>query len=304
MNNKSFTLIELLVVIVIIGILAGVIMISTSSSIDKANFAKAQTFSNTVQNELLSNLVSEWTFDEGTNQAINRVATNDDVKDSWGNNHGILTGTLILKSEQNCVTGKCLESDGLTNNCFSVGQDAYANDLAIQGNITIGLWFHSHLAPSNGSSLISQRVARDTYITHGRGITIINDNLRLWSRDKDHIWQEINESFQHNIWNYVVLIQNGNMLTAYLNGKKVTAKNMNGNMSGSYYGYFRIGNYTNSNYLYDGLIDDVRIYNTALSSAQIKQNYITGLNSMLSNGNISKEGYNERINNLAYNNNE
>ena len=41
-NNKSFTLIELLVVIVIIGILAGVIMISTSSSIDKANFAKAK----------------------------------------------------------------------------------------------------------------------------------------------------------------------------------------------------------------------------------------------------------------------
>ena len=34
-KQKSFTLIELLVVIVIIGILAGVIMISTSSSIDK-----------------------------------------------------------------------------------------------------------------------------------------------------------------------------------------------------------------------------------------------------------------------------
>jgi len=66
-KNKSFTLIELLVVIVIIGILAGVIMISTSSSIDKANFAKAQTFSNTVQEELLLNLVSEWTFDNSSN---------------------------------------------------------------------------------------------------------------------------------------------------------------------------------------------------------------------------------------------
>ena len=36
-NNKSFTLIEILVTIVIIGILAGVIMISTSSSINKAH---------------------------------------------------------------------------------------------------------------------------------------------------------------------------------------------------------------------------------------------------------------------------
>ncbi|MGI6341031.1 MAG: type II secretion system protein [Minisyncoccales bacterium] len=41
-KNKSFTLIELLVVIVIIGILAGVIMISTSSSIQKANIAKVK----------------------------------------------------------------------------------------------------------------------------------------------------------------------------------------------------------------------------------------------------------------------
>jgi len=37
-----------------------------------------------------------------------------------------------------------------------------------------------------------------------------------------------------------------------------------------------------------------------LSSAEIKQNYIAGLNSMLSNGNISKQEYNERINELAY----
>ncbi len=51
------------------------------------------------------------------------------------------------------------------------------------------------------------------------------------------------------------------------------------------------------------MIDDVRIYNAALSSAQIKQNYIAGLNSMLANGNISKQEYNERINNLAYNDN-
>jgi len=38
-KNKSFTLIEILIVIVIIGILAGVIMISTSSSIDKTKDA-------------------------------------------------------------------------------------------------------------------------------------------------------------------------------------------------------------------------------------------------------------------------
>ena len=51
---------------------------------------------------------------------------------------------------------------------------------------------------------------------------------------------------------------------------------------------------------FKGLVDDFRIYNAALSTAQIKQNYIVGLNSLLANGNISKEEYNQRLNNLAY----
>ena len=76
MKNKSFTLIELLVVIVIIGILAGVIMISTSSSIDKANMAKVMTFSESLNNSMLLNLISEWNFDEAP------VGTA--VKDDWG----------------------------------------------------------------------------------------------------------------------------------------------------------------------------------------------------------------------------
>ncbi|MDD4662200.1 MAG: prepilin-type N-terminal cleavage/methylation domain-containing protein, partial [Candidatus Pacebacteria bacterium] len=83
--NKSFTLIELLVVIVIIGILAGVIIVSTSSSINKANLAKAQSFSNTVQNELLLNLVSEWSFDNSSNIG----------EDTWGNNDGTVYGSPV-----------------------------------------------------------------------------------------------------------------------------------------------------------------------------------------------------------------
>ncbi|MDD4661943.1 MAG: type II secretion system protein, partial [Candidatus Pacebacteria bacterium] len=106
MKTKSFTLIELLVVIVIIGILAGVIIVSTSSSINKANLAKAQSFSNTVQNELLLNLVSEWTFDEGG------------AEDTWGNNDATLgdgaTSTTYptLVTGDNCISGSCMSFDG------------------------------------------------------------------------------------------------------------------------------------------------------------------------------------------------
>jgi len=48
-----------------------------------------------------------------------------------------------------------------------------------------------------------------------------------------------------------------------------------------------------------GSIDDVRIYGAALSSTQIKQNYIAGLDNLLLSKAISKEEYDLRLNELA-----
>ncbi|EKD58873.1 MAG: hypothetical protein ACD_56C00036G0005 [uncultured bacterium] len=47
-NKKGFTLIELLITIAIIGILAGVILVSTSTSRTKANIAKAKSDINSI----------------------------------------------------------------------------------------------------------------------------------------------------------------------------------------------------------------------------------------------------------------
>ncbi|MDD2496018.1 MAG: type II secretion system protein [Tissierellia bacterium] len=129
MKSKSFTLIELLVVIVIIGILAGVIMISTSSSITKANLAKAQAFSSTVQNELLLNLVSEWTFDNIANIG----------EDTWANNDGIISGDPQIVNND-CIFGKCLELDGDDYIDYSLN-----NNLRLTGSQTTSFWYKYNL---------------------------------------------------------------------------------------------------------------------------------------------------------------
>jgi len=128
MKQKSFTLIELLVVIVIIGILAGVIMISTSSSIDKANIAKAQTFSNTVQEELLSNLVSEWTFDNALNIG----------EDTWGNNNGTVNGNPQIDTK--CVFNKCLKFDG--DGDYVTVTTSEGDQLDFRNSMTFSLWIN------------------------------------------------------------------------------------------------------------------------------------------------------------------
>jgi len=301
-KNKSFTLIELLVVIVIIGILAGVIMISTSSSIDKANFAKAQAFSSTVQNELLSNLVSEWTFDEGTNQTINRTATNDDVKDTWGSNNGTVNGNPQIKGGTDCVSGRCLEFDG-SGDYIRITYNDILN-ITTKGSIFIwvkgnsqsnrGIFAHYDMAASQRSWLMR---ADD-----------LNFSMYLSNNGSSYSTRTvIDKKVFDNNWHLIGFTFNAGILKMYIDGI-MSNYTENGTLGSSLFkslSDITIGCRLDNNSLnspFTGRVDEGRIYNAALSSSQVKQNYIAGLNSMLANGNISKEDYNERINVLAYDN--
>ena len=282
-KNKSFTLIELLVVIVIIGILAGVIMISTSSSIDKANFAKAQAFSSTVQNELLSNLVSEWTFDE--------PEVSGKTPDSWGNSDGTVNGAV--QTANNCVFRKCYSFNG-TSDFINIGS---ANSLKLENSGTIIIWIY----PTSFTGL------RVFYGSSGGADVDKTPYFRL-EGGKPHAYlgngTNINyvacsdNSLELNNWAFITISWDGTKINSYYNAN-IKSQNQTYPIRFTADTYF-IGKPSQVDRNFAGLIDDVRVYNAALSTSQIKQNYIAGLDSMLSNGTISKEEYNERINNLAY----
>ena len=265
MQNKSFTLIELLVVIVIIGILAGVIIVSVSSSINKANFAKAQSFSNTVQNELLGDLVSEWTFDNPSLPG----------EDTWGNNDGIVSGaTYVPKANGECVYGGCMIFDGNDYiDCGELGNPAHG---------TIALW--ALKTDTAERYLLDGRGGGNGYlITHYDGYDVNFYGLIHWN------------GLEINKWNFIVVAVNPTETKLYVNGDfKASGNGLSINFSS-----VKIGaRYTNSSFFL-GLIDDVRIYNEALSSSQIREQYIAGINSLLANNNISKEEYNQRIESLS-----
>jgi len=296
MNNKSFTLIELLVVIVIIGILAGVIMISTSSSIDKASFARGKAFSSTVRNELLSNLLSEWTFDNSSNRG----------EDSWGNNDGaVLAGSptfLTGLAEGECIFGGCVSFDGDDN--INLVEDSLNN---------VSDWTISFFVKANNAGYI-----------YTEGIQAATLQLKInpegtiyistWNYDRVGNWLPVTSNViisNLDEWNHVALsLKDGGVsigdLKFYINGQLKDFKTgqkeyhsstryaMIGDNIGAYHSTPQSHSY------FDGFLDEFRIYNIALSLSQIKQNYIAGLNSMLVSGNISKDEYNERINKLAY----
>jgi len=284
MKNKSFTLIELLVVIVIIGILAGVIMISTSSSIDKASFAKAQAFSSSIQESLLSNLISEWTFDEGL--TMSGDATNDDVKDLWGNNNGDVLGHAPdIVTGNNCVFGKCLSFNGSTD-YISLASITYN----LSAGTTFSFWSKKNLE-HNG--IIFGNTASSSY---KRIIFLTNDRL-YFETDTDGDKCDSYPKRDTN-WHYYVISILNNSAIFYEDGKIITSE---GAVTNSSITLNKIGASDVAGYSFNGFLDDIRIYNGTLSSSEIKQNYIAGLDSLLSKGSISKADYNQIINKLAGN---
>ncbi|MGI6341097.1 MAG: LamG-like jellyroll fold domain-containing protein [Minisyncoccales bacterium] len=281
-RNKSFTLIELLVVIVIIGILAGVIMISTSSSINKANFAKAQAFSSTVQNELLSNLVSEWTFNNVSNIG----------EDTWGSNHGTVVGASQV---DDCVFGKCCSFDGTDDYIEIVDSQEMR---MVQGG-TITAWIYPKTIGEVSGRIIDKSIS--TSSADGFMFYLAPNNKLILGIESSRIHSS-NNAITLNAWNFAVAIFNSSEKHLYVNGVDVTESGgdlttLPKNIAGA----VRIGNRAGAtDRSFNGRIDDLRIYNAVLSSAQIKQNYISGLDSLLGKSLISKREYNQRLNELAY----
>ncbi|MGI6340935.1 MAG: LamG-like jellyroll fold domain-containing protein [Minisyncoccales bacterium] len=294
-KNKSFTLIELLVVIVIIGILAGVIMISTSSSIQKANFAKAQAFSSTVKNSMLPYLISEWTFDEGEG-VINSNATNSDVRDGWGNNHGDITSHAPILTND-CINGKCLQFNGA--NYILVNDDVSTR----LSSVTIATWVKLSNY-SNLAKFLSKRNDNNFYF-----LGLSGDGKRPYLGIGSGVYEvvEWDNDISLNSWHFIVGTFNATTQEAVL---YVDGLSKNKTMTCS------IGNLENRPIImggestsgenkvnfFTGSLDDVRLYGQAISFTEVKKQYIAGLKKMYLSRLISKREYNQRINNISSSN--
>jgi len=299
--QKAFTLIELLVVIAIIGILSGLIVVSMSGVTEKANIAKAQVFSNSLRNALMANIVSEWKFDGVTTE---RAAVSADVVDSWG---GVNNGTIpaspaipTIKVGSSCVSGSCLSFDG---GDYVSG----TNNLSLTTTpISISAWvnFTDFNAGHENPRIIEIRDG--TY-----SIQIARDNSSTRFTTKHTEYQLTSVATQWDIpvmgiWYHVVAVFNATNDTTlfYVNGASGSGGVNNNVGFGTVVSKFYLGarsDLVGSTFL-KGKLDDVRIYNAAIPTSQIKEQYYTGLNNLLINGSINKEEYLSRINDYASNN--
>ncbi|HOI60293.1 MAG TPA: prepilin-type N-terminal cleavage/methylation domain-containing protein [Candidatus Pacearchaeota archaeon] len=264
-KQQSFTLIELLVVIVIIGILAGVIMISTSSSIDKANIAKVKVFEESIENNLAANMVSRWKLDE--------IINTNQTPDQWGSNIGTINGNPVLKEEKECISGKCMEFDGVGDYVVC------ANTPQLTQNVTISLWVKPIQTP------LEYSVVFFALTNTGGGYTgpawfeyRSSKALDAYFRDPALANHTPSSTLESGQWYYLVSSHDYTNQKSYLyvNTKQFIdidpiIGQLISNGSQTLIGSGRGTTYGKDFY---GLIDDVKLYDGTLSSAEIKQNYI------------------------------
>ena len=286
-SQSSFTLIELLVVIAIIGIISGIIIINLNGITDKANFAKSQVFSTSLRDALLMNLVSEWNFDDLTTAKEGAV-----IKDFWGTNNGTLyTGSDGLeKLSADCVTGKCLSFDGV-NDYVDCG------DTGVNSSITVEAWIKTIQNSGNWSAVIKAKTAAPWEGFVLRNLTN-NDPKRvrfsIWGNssgnDATHI-AIINDGH----WHHIVGTYNSSIIKIYVDSIKGTDASYSTNPSNNQHLLIgtSVAGWTGG--FFSGFIDGVRVYNTAIPTAMVKEHYVAGLQSLLNNKAITYQEYTDRL---------
>ena len=300
--KNAFTLIELLVVIAIIGILSGLIVVTMSGVTGKANIAKSQVFSNSLKNALMLNLVSEWKLD-------------GNVSDLWGGSNGTLIGGSY--SSNNCIYGSCVSLDG-DGDYIDLGSGSRINDVFNDGqSFTYSLWFYPTSLPATGNwhwlickaytSHVSPFYQTDTIIRPaGYLATRVFNNAGSASYVTGT--SSASGSVSANSWYFLTVSVNLSAKTnkMYLNGVLIDSKTGSSGTYSNYVTSLTIGAnknlYTSNIYNFTGQMDEVRLYSSEIPSSFVKEQYYAGLNSLLSGGSISKEEYNQRINQLSINN--
>ncbi len=211
--------------------------------------------------------VAEWKFDEGSGQTA--------FDESWNNNDGTLGATSgVEASDPTWVEGKyggALSFDG--------GDDyvlvAHDGSLMFKsGNFSVGVWGN----PANMSGYTGLISADDNSDSTWRIIRNDGDNhFRAKYSGTTLSYSDV----LAGDWHYYVFTKNGTILTLYFDGEVVTsgACSATHNVDGTelVLGSYRISNAKAGVYIFNGLIDDVRIYNYARTAEQIQMDYNAGV---------------------------
>jgi Tfp pilus assembly major pilin PilA len=284
MNTKSFTLIEIMIVVLTISILSSIVYVASGGVRERGEFAKVLMFSEKLNSSLAENVVGQWDFNEGTGSSV--------YDSSLNANTGTITGATWETTKANCISGTCLSFRG----AGYTDRVNIANSTTFDvSRLTISAWAYSTNFSQNG--FIFEKGPVNTQYSlffETSYITFRNDNSSDVSDDLDVTLADA--GIINSKWHNIVATYDGVNKKIYIDGIEKGTKPYNQTLktgqSGETIGVY--GGGTNG-YPFNGKIDELRIYDAAISVSQIQKDYYVGINKLLINNQISKQEYSERI---------
>jgi prepilin-type N-terminal cleavage/methylation domain-containing protein len=285
--RKGFTLMELLVVIAIIGLLSSIIFAITRGADEQGRIAKGLQFGQHLQNSLGSYAVGIWSFDEGSGSTANDIS-------GWGNN-----GTLVNSPTWRCASvdtsytpsgqGCSLEFNGV-DNYVDIGDET---SLDISDAFTVEAWIKANSFLAHAGIVNKGADATANYALAWGATT---NKIRLYIGNGTTYQNATEILINLDEWVHLVgvgsTIPTGTNLKLYVNGELKTNNDITINITPSA-ANLRIG--SRSGYNFNGLIDEVRIYATSLTSAQIQSQHYAGLQKLLAKNLISETEHQQRL---------
>ena len=233
---------------------------ATFVATDSLGASNSTTTTITVLGNLFDGLLSHWKFDESTGT----IAT-----DSAGTNNGTLIGFNFTTNSGRVpgIIGNALSFDGVNN---SVSLDS--NQINLTNNFSLSVW----LKPENASSDGVFISVRSFYQVSGLRFFVSGNSLFLQGETAAG-WQGnffANNAIQNGFWYHVAVVYDNSILTVYLNGAPQGSTNWGGDVVMNTTWPSRIG--TEGAYYFDGAIDDMMIFQRALTVAQVQALYQSG----------------------------
>lgn len=201
--------------------------------------------------------IARYNFDDDSDATL--------ATDSWNNNDGSISGASYSTDSQ--VGTHSLLFDGTDDVVDSTGIQLDAAD-----SFTVGGWIKTSSSPPTSNIVIQSQ--RDGYSTSDWAFSINNQtDIQVYVGEQNNTASfKASNQISTDVWEFVVLRKNGNDYEIYHNGNSMVASSTNSGgwtTSDSH----RIGAWEGNSNVFDGRLDDQRVYGDAISGADIQTWY-------------------------------
>jgi fibronectin-binding autotransporter adhesin len=236
----------------------GTLYLAASATGVTENFGGASLNNVQVGNKSISGLVGYWTLDEttGTSEADSSGNSNTGTSGS----SSAVTHTTSVPSGINFTDARAITLDGSSNGYISVGTTNLPANNAAQ---SISLWFNGTTNASTNQNMFAMTsLASNSALQVGyRGTS-----LSAWNYGGGTLVSTAAPS--NGVWHHLVYTYDGTTDSLYVDGTLAATSTTSTHQSGAVTAAY-MGTYSPGNEMFAGSLDDVRVYNRALNSAEV-----------------------------------